>query len=77
MKPSICENCKWWIPPSSSLSDVRVNVKCGECKNPAISFQGPDQDPGAGVYDIECYGGYFVTSSKFGCVLFESNPDEA
>jgi hypothetical protein len=69
----LCRDCKHWNTSDINQQSKRVGFQCGECHHAAIEFQGPYVNPGAGPHDHESYGGYFMTSACFGCVLFEPN----
>ena len=69
----LCRDCKHWDTSDINQQSKRVGFQCGQCRHESIEFQGPHVNPGAGPHDNESYGGYFMTSACFGCVLFESN----
>jgi hypothetical protein len=69
----LCRDCKHWNTSDINQESKQVGFQCGQCEHTAIDFQGPYVNPGAGPHDHECYGGYFMTSACFGCVLFEPN----
>ena len=76
-----CIDCKFWggfyggIQTSDEPGHSRyVGFECRECICEQIEYGGPYKNPGAGVHDVEGYGGRFVTSANFGCIFFEPKP---
>lgn len=70
-----CENCKFWTEHRMSPREIRVNgsichYRFGICESPVYLEDGGFELQLEAADDADVYG-WFKTSNKFGCVLFQ------